>query len=67
MHTFSVFIEDISIAVCSCIASGSGRGSRSVVTPIKKCCHFFAASKLKMFGISLDKVAHVKNTGSRRL
>ena len=66
MHTISVFIEDISIAVCSCIASGSGRGSRSVVTPVKRCCQFFAASILKMFGISLNEVAPVKNTGSGR-
>ena len=64
MHTISVFIEDISVAVCSCIASGSGRGS--VVTLIKRCCQFFAASKLKMFGIGLDEVAPAKNTSSGR-
>ena len=64
MHTISVFIEDISIPVYSCIASGSGRGSRFVVTPIKKCCQFFATSKLKTFGIGLDEVAPIKNTGS---
>ena len=66
MHTISVFIEDISIPVCSCIASGSGRGSRSVVTPVKRCCQFFAASKLKTFGIGLDEVVPAKNTSSER-
>ena len=35
-----------------------------MVTPIKRCGQFFAGSKLKTFGISLDEVAPVKNTGS---
>ena len=46
--------------VCTCDASGSGRGS--VVTPIRRCGQFSAAGKQKTLGIGLDELAPVKNT-----